>query len=320
MKIALVNSHVAYIYLLAKTGHDFYVFNHIGGVAWDLRQRPLPPNVHLVDNVQAFTSLLSVGTDFFDRIILQDTIVKGIDGNPDILDRLIFERFTCPKVLLFHNSFNVNFRMPIDQQAVVIAGLVKRLKGIKKVYISEFKRKSWAMPGDVILPGIDLDEFGGWRGIENRPFCCLNNANYRDFMNGTGKMQLACANLNLYMLGEEQGRGKLAENFEVLKQHYRDFMVYLCLNNPDFEDGYNLSMLEAMATGMPAVTLDHPTSPIQSGVNGFKSNDLSQINKFLKTLTQEKAHALGRKARETVAEKFQMSDFIRNWNDVLDMP
>jgi hypothetical protein len=320
MRIAITNYHTAYIYMLAKTGHDIFVFNPAGRGAWDARQRPLPPNVTLMDNVNTTVNLLTVPPDFFDVVILQDTVVKGADGTPDILDRQIWERINAKKILLFHNSFYINFRgVPIEQEATIKGQLIKRLEGIDKVFISEFKKKSWGMDGRVILPGVDIEEFGGWRGIEKSALCCLNNANFRDFMNGTSKMKLACIDYGLYMLGEENGQGRLANGFEHLKQHYRDFLAYMCLNDERFEDGYNLSGLEAMATGMPMITLDHKTSPIVNGVNGFRSNDLQEINKFLHGLTQEQAYKLGRQARETVIKQFPVFDFIQNWNEALGM-
>ena len=37
----------------------------------------------------------------------------------------------------------------------------------------------------------------------------------------------------------------------------------------EYEDGYNLAMLEAMASGMPVVALANRSSPITDGVDGF---------------------------------------------------
>ena len=206
MRIAVINCHVAYLYMLAKTGHEFFVFNHQGRPCWDERQRPLPPNVRLMDNVQIILQLLKVDARFFDRVILQDNLFQRKDGTWDIVDRVLFEEVQAGKVMLFHNSWNVDTHgMPGDVAAGVKTQLREKLQGCKKVYISKFKKESWEMPGDVILPGFDCEEWGGYTGIEPRAVTCLNNAMGRDFMNGTRKTQLACLDYSHLMLGEEGG-------------------------------------------------------------------------------------------------------------------
>lgn len=316
MQILIFNHHVPYISMLANTGHTFFVLNHSGRV-WDLRMRPVPPNVKVIDGALDYSMFFHdvyTGKLKLDRIILQDAFVKTQDGMT-LIDFIATSFMDIPKILLFHNSFQVNFGDPSVKPKVQ-----EMLKPFKKVFISEFKKKSYGMDGTVIKPGFNLDEWGGWKGTVNNALSCLNNAGHRDFMNGTRKMQLACVDYPMVMLGEENGQGRIADNFDHLKNHYRDLRFYLALNSPDYEDGYNLSMLEAMATGMPAITLDHFSSPIKNDLNGFKSNDLQAINKFLHETTWEQAYKLGRQARETVKHDFSMDDFIANWNEVLDMP
>jgi glycosyltransferase involved in cell wall biosynthesis len=302
--------------MLAHTGHDFFVLNHTGRF-WDLRMRPVPGNVHIIEGAldsSLFFKDIITGKLKIDRIILQDAFAKTNQGTY-LIDDVTTEYMNIPKILLFHNSFQTNFNEPEMKEKIK-----EKTKGFKKVFISEFKKKSWNEDGAVIKPGFDLEEWGGWRGIVNRGLVCLNNAMHRDFMNNTTKIRLVGVDYPINLLGEEDGKGELANNFEHLKNYYKDFRWYICLNNPDYEDGYNLSMLEAMATGMPAVTLDHPSTPIKSGINGFKSDDIQAINKFLHTATWEEAHNLGRQARETVKKEFPMDAFIDNWNKVLEMP
>jgi hypothetical protein len=319
MKIAIINAHVAYLYMLAKTGHQFFVFNHQGAPCWDPRQRPLPANIILMDSAINVVPLMGLPLNYFDAAILQDTMHQDQNGL-DVKDRIIFEKLQCRKIMLFHNSFLTQFRQaPPDKWADIKKQLAERLKDCKKVFISDWKRQSWGMDGVVIRPGIDLEEFGGWRGTKKITLTCLNNANYRDFMNGTQKMKLVAADYKHLMLGEENGKGNFAPDFENYKNTLRECMSYLALNNPDFEDDYNLSMLEFMATGGLAITLDHPRSIIKTGVNGFKSDDLQELNRFLHSLTQEQAHVLGRGARKTVEEQFNINTFIDNWNEVLEM-
>ena len=88
-----------------------------------------------------------------------------------------------------------------------------------------------------------------------------------------------------------------------------------------FEDGYNLAMLEAMATGMPVVTSQNKTSPICDGVNGFSSNDTDYLSRCIEKFMQdpELAKEMGGQAKKTVIEKFPINKFIQSWNNVIEL-
>ena len=308
MNILVVNQHVPYIYMLAKTGHTIWVINPEGRV-WDTRMRPIPNNVIVVMGAKG-QMMLRQNIDKIDRVICNDAFAEG-----GLYDLTVTQDLQVPKILLFHNSSGVHFG---DRYAEVKPKMQEGLKGIKKVFISEFKKKSWGMDGVVIKPGIDLEEFGGWTGNGGFVLTCLNNAMHRDFMNGTIDTQLATCDIKFVLLGEENGQGQFSTSFDEYKQGLRNARWYMALNREKFEDGYNLSMLEAMATGCPALTLDHPTSPIKNGYNGYRSNDIEELNKLIHKTDKEKVIELGRNAKKTVAEKFSIDEFIDNWLDVLE--
>lgn len=321
MNILIVNHHVPYIWMLAKTGHNIFVLNPKGRI-WDLRMRPIPENVKIIDDavgITHFMAALGSGKIKIDRAIMQDSFVQTENG-VELYDRLVMLPFNCPKLLLFHNSAFVDFNgAKGDDLNKIRASIRENTKDIRKVFISKFKKDSWEMDGVIIKPGFDLNEWGGWRGTDTAALTCLNNANHRDFMNGTKKTKLACIDYKHILIGEEGGQGYFPNNFDDYKTILKNVLCYIALNNPEFEDGYNLSMLEFMATGGPAVTLNHFSSPVKSGVNGFASDDLQEINKFLHGLTMEEAHNMGRNARKTVSEEFPMDAFIDGWNDALGM-
>ena len=87
-----------------------------------------------------------------------------------------------------------------------------------------------------------------------------------------------------------------------------------------YEDGYNLAMLEAMATGMPVVTKSNKSTPILDGENGFCSDDTYYLNRCIDLLMKDQvlAQRLGNNARQTVAQKFSISKFINSWNRILE--
>tara|TARA_Y100001951_G_C11240837_1_gene240391 strand:- start:630 stop:860 length:231 start_codon:yes stop_codon:yes gene_type:complete len=58
---------------------------------------------------------------------------------------------------------------------------------------------------------------------------------------------------------------------------------------------------------------------IEHGVNGFISNEESELKEFLATLLNDEslAQKMGEKARETVVEKFAEEKFIQEWDAIL---
>ena len=70
-------------------------------------------------------------------------------------------------------------------------------------------------------------------------------------------------------------------------------------------------MLEAMATGMPVVTLPNPTSPIEDGVNGFVSDDPARLRDGVMELLEDgrKAALLGTAAGRQRSNGFPSSVF-----------
>ena len=100
----------------------------------------------------------------------------------------------------------------------------------------------------------------------------------------------------------------------------RGHRVYLHTARPPFEDGYNLAMLEAMATGVPVVTLAHPTSPIADRGNGLVGRSTLELRLALLELLEDAALAarLGAAGRETVRDRFPITAFRERWSALLD--
>jgi glycosyltransferase involved in cell wall biosynthesis len=322
MNILMFNNHVPYIYMLAKTGHNIIVLNPQGR-KWFNEERPKPPNVMVVENAQEVIQFVT-NLGRIDRVILQDVpFVQTPQGliHPErfLIDQILPN---VPKTILFHNSFNTMFRgVPEKDRPKVKQFISEYFKDCTKVFISKMKQDSYGIDGHVILPCIDTEEFGGYRGISGKYLTCVNNFRARDFMNNFNKTVMACHGVDLTIMGRGEGQPNIyAKNFEDYKNILKEHKAYVCLNNKEFEDGYNLSSLESMATGLPLVTLDNPSSPVINGVNGFKSDNLGDINKFLTELSTEEAIRLGRGARATIKDNFTVQSFVDNWNKALQMP
>jgi glycosyltransferase involved in cell wall biosynthesis len=106
----------------------------------------------------------------------------------------------------------------------------------------------------------------------------------------------------------------LSEGFQDLLDNFRDCRVFINTTVDEYEDGYNLSMLEAMATGMPVVSSWNKSSPIVDGENGYVSKDPNYLNQCIETLLKnpEEARKIGEQGRKTVQDKFPLNRFLQS--------
>ena len=81
-------------------------------------------------------------------------------------------------------------------------------------------------------------------------------------------------------------------------------------------------MLEAMSCGCAIVTTETCDIPsiIEHGVNGFMSNDETELRGYVEQLLGDKelAKTMGQAARKTIQEKFSEDRFIKEWNNIFD--
>jgi hypothetical protein len=157
MKILTFNWHEGYIHLLAKTGHQFDVVQKLkGGIfGWIHEFRPVPPNCRLISEDEAKDNL-KLG--YYDRIICHN-----------INDLLFVHEFPVPKVLIFHNKLSCEIALggnTINKEEYLrqVHQLFDATENLTLVFISKAKRDDWGLDGEIILPGIDIFEYGGYTG------------------------------------------------------------------------------------------------------------------------------------------------------------
>jgi glycosyltransferase involved in cell wall biosynthesis len=324
LKILTFNWHEAYLCLLAKTGHDFVVVDKIKGGyrGWLHGTRPVPKNL----------TLLPVGSE-------QEAASRARQGEFDLIvchnvsDLIAMTGIPTPKIMVFHNRILTEMTLSREAGQAVPPNdvYIAQLRSImdertRVVFISRLKQADLAgengIAGKVILPGIDLDEYGGYHG--DTP-CILRVGNFfagRNIMMGQSIAAAATNDLAVTVLGinPEIPGSRLSTSWEDLKQHFRSHRVYLNTTAHPYEDGYNLSMLEAMATGMPVVSLQNPTCPIENDRNGFVAGNPDALRESLLRLLNDPdlARRLGAKARETVEALFPLGRFVDEWNKTFE--
>lgn len=300
--------------MLASIGHQFYIFEPLTASGkprrWDERMRPIPENVTVITEPDMLGML---EREQFDLIICQNA--KDIIALSDCQN--------IPKVLVFHNKLTTE--LALGGNSITRESYVKQMEpylhGVTKVFISESKKADWGMEGTVIPPGINADEYGGYYGERANILRVGNMLMERDLMTGFSEQEAICEGFSSRIVGENPLLGtSVSGSWEELKSHYRQNRFFLNTTKDPYEDGYNLAMLEAMATGMPIISLANPASPLTDGEDGFISSDTESLRARARELLEDRGLAvkMGKAARECVIKKFPIKKFISRWNEVIE--
>ncbi|MGE0039823.1 MAG: glycosyltransferase [Vicinamibacterales bacterium] len=319
MRILTFNWHEAYVSTLARTGHTFDVVERDkgGSRAWFYETRPVPPNVRIVREATARDRVRAGG---YDVVICHNV--------PDLIwlrdDRV-------PRVVVLHNRLTTELALggntvPRRQHLADVARVMAEARGpVQVVCISETKKADWGFEdAAVIPPGIDLRDYDGYVGDVRRILRVGNFMKARDVMLGYADQLAIVGGRPSTLLGlnepEPGAEVRFTRSWDDLKAAFRGHRVFLNTTVDGFEDGYNLAMLEAMATGMPVVSTPNETSPLTDGVDGFVSADRVRLAACVGELLADHdlARRLGAAARATVARTFPMDAFVARWNRVLE--
>ncbi len=313
-RILTFNFHEPYLCMMAATGLPFDIgLYEKGNFAriWQQAFRPAPSNLTFVGE-QEWRSRVKSG--YYDVVIAQNetNAIDAADGD-------------AARLLICHNRRTfLNTTIQGDTETG-IANYNQLLEDLQQfydfVFISESKRADYGIPGRVILPGIDVDAWGGFRGEHASIIRVGNTMRERDRMFDVDFQEACCAGLPNQVIGTNPQipGSKASTSFEDLLERFRSNRCLLHVSREAYEDGYNLAMLEAMACGMPVVSLSNPTSPITNGVDGFSAYDSGELRGYLQRLLDDRdfAREIGARGRDTVAETFPLSRFVTQWREAI---
>jgi glycosyltransferase involved in cell wall biosynthesis len=119
------------------------------------------------------------------------------------------------------------------------------------------------------------------------------------------------------------GAAEQGELGEIQHPDLPSFMAqYRCLFNPIRYTSLGLAVCEAMMLGLPVVGLatTEMATVINNGVNGYVSNDLTDLIQQIRRLVDDhdEAARLGRAARDYAQEHFGIQRFARDWEAVIE--
>jgi glycosyltransferase involved in cell wall biosynthesis len=315
LRVLTFNSHQPYLHTLAAAipWHLGIIEPHLSGGPvrrWDLTVRPLPPNVALFSSLEG-----ALREQRWDWILTHN-----------VQDLLEVRELPQPKVFLVHGTLSgriLQDRAEIDRTAY-LSNLRILLESCRcrVVYISKLKQDDWGLPGDVVRTAIDPAFYGGYRGEKKEILQVCNNIRERGAMLGWKEHRQACIDYPALILGVNGSlpRSRKSNSWEDLKEQYRAHRLYLHTAKFPYEDGYNLAMLEAMATGMPVAVLDHPSNPIRDGVDGIVGSDGEELRHKISCLMEDydAAVTMGKAARRRLAHLFPLEKFRDGWNKIAE--
>jgi len=289
----------------------------MGARRWDARMRPAPANVSVISQTDGLNNL---DRQLYDLVVCHNFADMAlVDGCP------------APIILLFHNKLTTEIAIGADtvKRDNYMADVIKLAKKADMlVFVSESKRDDWGFANMlkdshtmVILPGIDADDFSEYQGDIAKALRIGNFMKEREATLGYTTQEKIIEGFDYTLLGVNPDieRCVVPKSYEDLKSYFVHHRFYLNTTVDGFEDGYNLAMLEAMASGMPIVSTANTTSPVTDGVEGFISDDPDYLRSKIGELMadQDLARRMGAMAKIKVMEMFGIDKFKTAWNKAL---
>ena len=301
--ILTFNTHERYQSQLAKTGHNFYSFNHDQGKDWYGEHAPLPDNHYQLPKGSVFSGIE------FDFIFVQSKFGQ-------------FQTASQINKTLQIPILNLEHTLPIANWPNQQLEMFRNMVGDVNVFITKYSQGQWNInaPSQVIYHSIDAELFCPGK-VEPKPqvLTVAHDFIKRDYALNYRGWERVTNGLNRKVVGETDGLSKAAESVDDLVKQYQESLVYI---NPSVLSPVPTSMLEAMACGCAVVSTATCEIPniIEHGVNGFITNDEADMRSYIEQLfaNPDLAKKMGHAARQTIKEKFSEERFINEWNNVFD--
>lgn len=321
LNILTFPTHERYEENLCRTGHNFYAFNY--GKTWNSTYAPIPENYHVINSLPAWLDI---------DLILSHTSCERLQVAHDLLSETLGTSDKIAIPILRHCHITLDIRNSPDyttlQDFSVLQKNYKNINVFRNSFISKYNMNAWGYTEDeafVVNHGIDTEFWKPDGSIKrdnvllsvvndwpNRDWCCGFNLWKNTVKLGTENQ------LPVRVFGDSPGLSTAAKDKWHLRQAYQSSSVFY---NTSLFSPVPTVLMEAMACGCAVVSTNNCMIPevIEHGYNGLLSNDPEELTSYCELLLKkpEFARRLGNNARLTILEKYNMENFINNWNTLL---
>jgi glycosyltransferase involved in cell wall biosynthesis len=307
-------THERYQSSLSSANTIFYLYRKEGIKDWNEKYGKLPANYHLL-NPALGDYQLPADVDF-DFVLSQTKHLQNGVGAQ------IAKYLQIPQIVLEHT-------LPMEQwPREQVRALTEHNRGHINIYISEYSRDKWLEKPEnaiVIHHGVDTNLFfpSNLLSFEERKNHCLSVVNdwiNRDWCCGFSPWKEATQGLPVQVVGDTPGLSQPANNVEELVSFYQTSRIFV---NTSLVSPVPTALLEAMSCGCACVALPTCMVPevIKHGENGFLAETPKQMREFIQLLLCDVglAEELGKNARKTIVERFNLERFVQRWNEVFEM-
>lgn len=311
LKILTWHVHGNYLYYLSQVPHDFYLVTkpgHPPGYAGAGGSLPWGDNVHEVP-------IDTLHEQCFDLVLYQSHL------HFNERERLLSPaQRQLPAVFLEHD--------PPQQHPTATRHPAADARGegdgVHIVHCTPFNALMWDngdAPVSVIEHGVTLPAGVRYTGKIEEGLVVVNNLRLRGRRLGADVFEHMRERLPLTLVGmDSQSLGGMGEipNLELpaFMARYRFFF------NPIRWTSLGLSVLEAMAVGLPIVGLatTEMTTVIHNDLNGYLDTRPARLVEVMRALLKDPdlARRWGDAARQTAQERFGIERFVRDWQLLFD--
>lgn len=309
LNILTFPTHERYEQNLARTGHNFYSLSF--GKKWDTDYAKIPDNYYMIDAIPDYID--------FDLILAHTDCERLATAYQHLSGSRIGSPNKTYIPILRHNHVLPDVRYDIQQQKQASVNPIVDVYS----FISDYSRGEWGFSQNnsvVIEHGVDTDFWTD--GNEERDNVCLSVVNdwpNRDWCCGFNLWRQTSNGLPVRVYGKSPGFSVVADSTEHLRTIYQKSKIFY---NTSLHSPVPSVLLEAMACGCAIVSTANCMIPeiIQHGQNGLISNNPEELRKYLEMLLHNDtvASKLGEEARKTIVEKYNLDNFVSNWNNLFN--
>jgi len=306
LRIASHACHEGFQVSLAKCNTEWMFIPSPEGKTWDADYRKMPNNIIEISQEQ-FNKM-----DFID--LTMSHTIQQIQGMQKMSDFFGIKHINLNHIYP-NPSFNDRYIKTINESR----------KDAVKVFTTEHQANEWgygASECEIIGHGVDTDHFKDWTTVGGKIISVANFYQdrgdelgydiYLDLVRNLGKDKF-------FHIGKSSNNSsEAAKNYNHLASLYQVGYIFI---NTCHRSVLPTTLVEAMSTGMPVVTKNNPTIDklIVNGENGFKVENSKEMTECITMLINNRdlAFKIGKGARKTAIEKYNMDKFIGKWDTLL---